>query len=398
VQHIVEHLIHNRRFWHRIEFSELSQLYISMSLKSLALSLVAIFIPVYLYDLGYSLIEIALFYTGYFIFRVPMTLLAGWLTVRAGPKHVLSYSYAALLVSLAAFLSLPLYGWPLGALALLQAVFNSFFFVGYHVDFSKVEDDKQAGKQLSKMNILVRTAAAVGPFIGGALATIYGVHVSLALAVVLVMTAIWPLMRTAETTPKTKSFDFASFNLRRQKRNLTALIGESIARQSTLVIWPLWLSVFVFTDGVYVKIGLVASISILTSLVAVRYFGALIDRAKAKLLLAGAASLGAVINTLRIFAQNIGMVALVNVSLELSESAQILVASKGIYGEAEAADDRVGYITALEVYLALTRAVFWLILLIGFTYLDPKLVFISAFWLSAIGSALMPLQKFKTVA
>lgn len=398
MQHIVQHLLHNRRFWRRVRFSELSELYISMSLKSLALSLVAIFIPVYLHELGYTLVDIAFFYCIYFLFRVPLNLLAGWLTARSGPKHVISYSYVALLLSLAAFFSLPEYGWPLWLLAIIQALFNGLFFIGYHVDFSKIEDEDQAGKELSIMNVLVRIAASIGPLVGGVLATFYGVHIVLGLAIILVLLAVWPLMQSAEPVHKRRSFSLASLHDTSQFRNSIALMGEAVARQSTLVVWPLFLSVFIFTDNVYAKVGFVTSLSIVTSLLATRYFGRLIDNAKSKLLLNGSVSLGAVINPLRAFVQNLGTVSLVNITTEFVDSAQILVFSKGLYGEAEASDDRIGYITVMEIYMAIIRSIFWLGLLAGFVYLGERwIVFALAFWASGIATAVMSLQRFRTI-
>jgi MFS family permease len=397
MQRIVTHLIYNRRFWRRVEMSELSELYISMSLKTLALSLVAIFIPVYLYELGYQLSEIAFYYLMYFLLRLPLNIMAAYLTAAKGPKHTLSYSYVTLMVNLWLFLTLPDYSWPLIVVAMAQALFNSLFFVAYHVDFSKVEDGKHAGRQLSTMNIVVRLAATIGPFASGLIATFYGIHISLLAAIVLLMVAMWPLMQTAEPIHARATVNFAAFKVRDQWRNIVSYVGESISRQATLIVWPLFLAVFIFTDDTYAKIGFVASISIGTSIMAERYFGRLIDRSQGKRLLNGAALLAAVVNPLRVFAQNIGMVTLVNLTMELSESGQILAFSRGVYGEADASRDRIGYITAMETAIAGIRAVLWLVLLLGFVYFDARAVFYAMFILAGAASLLVPAQSFQAL-
>lgn len=376
--------------------SELSELYISMSLKSLALSLVAIFIPVYLYELGYTLMEISLFYAIYFALRIPGHFIAGLLTARKGPKHVLSYSYGAQLLSLLVLLTLPNMGWPLWFVALVQSAYNSLFFVGFHVDFSIIENEKFAGKELSTMSILVRTAAALGPFVGGLSATLLGINATLVIAIVLLLIAIIPLMHTKELINRQERILY-DFSLQDQWRNYVAYISETLSKQTPLLFWPLYLAAFVFAQDPYLKIGLVTSISILVSLSATRYFGQLIDNAKGRQLLHGSSLLHAVVHMLRSFANNLGMVSLVNISTELAESGQLLTMSKGFYGEADRAKSRIGYVVIAETIMAIARSLQWALVFVGFVFFSAKSVFIGIFLISALLSIGVLSERFKSL-
>ena len=141
-----------------------------MTLKTLSLSMISVFVPIYLYDLGFSLFDISVYFFMYFVIRAPINIIAGVLVARYGPKHVLSYGYVVTLVYLGMLLTLPQYDWALWSMSLAAAISNSFFFVAYHVDFSKIKESKKEGEELGHMYILVRVAGAVGPLFGGLLA------------------------------------------------------------------------------------------------------------------------------------------------------------------------------------------------------------------------------------
>jgi len=374
--------------------SELGELYVSMTLKSLALSLIAIFIPVFLYQEGYSIVEIGLFYAFYFTCRIVFDLLAGYLTARFGPKHLLSYSCILLIVFLGLLLTLPVYGWPLFFIATIKALFNSFFFVAYHIDFSKVHSVKNAGAELSLMNILVRTAAAAGPFVGGVVATLFSIEVTIVMALVLVLLAIWPLLLTAEPIKKQRQLNLNTFSMKDNFANLVSYTSLGISRQVGLAIWPLYISVFIFTDDIYAKVGLVTSVSIGISLLVTRLYGKIIDKNAGRILLNNSSIFNTLIHALRPTVGSLGGVTLVNMTSELAETGTILSFTKGFYDEADSAKNRIAYISMMESMIAATRAIFWLGLVWMIMAYGDKTALIASFYLAAIASLLVTVQKF----
>lgn len=374
--------------------SELGELYVSMTLKSLALSLIAIFIPVFLYQEGYSIVEIGLFYAGYFTARIMFDLLAGYLTARFGPKHMLAYSYILLVVFLGLLLTLPVYGWPLAVVAGFKALFNSFFFVSYHVDFSKIHSVDKAGAELSLMNILVRTAAAAGPFVGGLVATVFSIEVTIALALILVLLAIWPLMLSAEPVKTQRKLNLNSFSLRKNLANAASYTFLGISRQVGLTIWPLYISVFIFTDEVYAKVGLVTSVSIAVSLLATRVYGKLIDRKAGRTLLNASSVVSAATHTLRPAIGSLGGVTLINMTSELAETGVILSFTKGFYDEADTDKNRIAYIAVMESTIAASRAVFWLAVVWAAIVFDDKTALVASFYAAGLAAVLVTVQRF----
>ena len=395
--HILYSIIHNRHFWQRIKISELSELYVSMTLKSLALSLIAVFVPVYLYQLGFSVPEIALYYVGYFLFRILLNFISGELTARYGPKHILAYSYVFLLLFLAMLLTMPTYFWPLWALGFAHAAFNSLFFIPYHVDFSKVQDIKHTGKQLSTMNILIRSAAALGPFVGGAIASLYGIRATLTLAVILVIVAILPLMMTREIIKIRKRPNYRTFNFLSQARNMLAYSSVAVERQVGLTVWPLFMAVVIFTsDKVYADVGLVTSVSIATSLIMARVYGHLVDNHNGKYLLNTTSIFMTVVHIFRMAVNSFTGVLAINISTELAETGNIIALTKGYYGEADASEERVAYVTISESLIAFVRAVFWLVVFVAVVTYGNKTGLLLSFAVGALASLGILSQKFKT--
>lgn len=374
--------------------SEMSELYTSMALKTLAISLVGIFLPVYLYQEGYLIEQIIVYFAFYFAIRTVFNVLAGKLVAMVGPKHVLSYSYVMLIIFLFLLDTLPTYGWPLLLIAGVNALFNSLFFIAYHVDFSKIHSAKNSGSELSWMSIVSRTAAAIGPFVGGLIATFFSIGVTITIALVLVLLAIWPLMLTSEPTQQQKKLNLNSFDIRKYTRNMFAYSWMGISRQVSLSLWPLYISVFVFVDDVYAKVGFVTSISIVATLFVTRMYGKLIDKNNGRALLGGSAVVSSAVHLARPHVPTIGGVGLVNMTSEFAETGVLLPFTKGFYDEADSAKNRIAYIVMMESIIELARSVFWLVILMIAIQFDPKTALITSFYIASVGALLTTTQGF----
>ena len=139
IQKILKTLLKKRHFWRTVGFDELSDLYASMLIRSLALSLVGIFVPIYLYKLGYSVQSILGYYAVFFMSRVVVDILVAFIVARIGPKHTIACSTLGNIFYLSMLLSMQELGWPLPLLAVIGTITNSLFFVAFHTDFSKIK-------------------------------------------------------------------------------------------------------------------------------------------------------------------------------------------------------------------------------------------------------------------
>lgn len=391
---LIHTITHSKHFWFNAKMSELGELYISMTLKTFAFSMIGVFIPIYFYQLGFSLQMIALYYAMYFAIRAPFNYLAGELTARHGPKHVMSYGYVLTLVYLAMLMTIEYFGWPLWAIALSGASSISFFFIGFHVDFSKIKVNKDVGSELSHMYLLQKVASAIGPLLGGLLATIFGMHFVLGVSIILVLLAIWPLMLTHEPLRHRGGMSFKGVSLKREARNMVSYGAVGVGRQMAIGLWPLYIAVFIFTENTYGMVGLVTSAAVVSSILMAKMVGSLIDNNKGGLLLQYSVVFLTVIHGLRAMVSSLAGVLGLNIVGEFSETGVLLPLMKGFYARADNSKDRVAYVVLMETSIVLVRAVFWVLIAVLLVNLDQQLAIRVVFIFVALATPLTLVQNF----
>jgi MFS family permease len=397
MQHLINLLMHRYNFWRHIKFSELGELYVTMTLKTFALSMIGIFVPVYLYELGFSLMAIAGYYAFYFGIRIPLDLLFGYVVARYGAKHAISYSYIVLLCFMGMLISMESVAWPLGLLALLHAVSIGLFYLGYHVDFSAVKKGEVVGKELTTMFIVVKMAAAVGPFIGGYLATRVNIQFTIGLAFIMVAIAAWPLMLSVEPIKPIKGFKINFKRFKKYTRSALAYTGLGLDQTAALSLWPLYLGVFIFTDNIYFQLGLVTSASAIVSIFVAKIIGDMVDNKQGQKLLGYSSLLLAIANGLRTIVSNSLQIIGVNIMNEWSSTGVQMPFIKGFYDEADTASDRISYLSIMESIVSGSRMVFWLLLLLllglGLTIDAFKILFFVA----GMAAIMINVQNFRSL-
>lgn len=391
---VVHTITHSKRFWYNVKMSELGELYISMTLKTFAFSMIGVFVPIYFYQLGFNLQTIALYFFMYFIFRTPFNYLAGELTARYGPKHVMSYAYVLTLVYLGMLLTIEYFDWPLWAVALSAAISVSFFFIGYHVDFSRIQVSKAVGSELSHIYLLQKVASAIGPLLGGLLAMIFGMHVVIGVSIVFILLAILPLMMTREPMRVRGNMSFKELPIRKEFRNIVAFGAVGIGRQMALSLWPLYIAVFIFSENIYGMVGFVTSISVVASILMAKMIGSLIDNHKGTALVQYSTIFLTVIHSLRAMVGTLAGVVGLNIVSEFSETGVLLPLMKGMYARADNVKDRIAYVVLMETSIVAIRAVFWLFVATLLANIDQQLAFKSTFILVALITPLTFMQNF----
>ncbi len=132
---------------------EIKLFYASISLFNLASSMVGIFIPLYLFEKGYSLSIIILFFALVQFSRLIFLPISAWLSSTVGAKKVIGFSFIGsiifyLILDKIVYLS---YGFYFGDL--IYGVVLSFYFLPFFVHLSKMSPDKKRGRIMGKLNI-----------------------------------------------------------------------------------------------------------------------------------------------------------------------------------------------------------------------------------------------------
>ena len=397
---VIYRLLRHRHFWREVGFDELSELYVSGMFRSLSISLTGLFVPVYLLQLHFSITQILVVVAWYFTFRGTFVdLLAGYTVARVGPKHTMVIGYLILMVSTGLFLTLPQINWPIWLVGGVWGASTSFFYIPFHVDFSKVKHRKHGGKELGFMNIMERIGNTLGPLLGGVLATLFGGQFIFLLAAVLLVVGLIPLFQTAEPIKVNQKLNFRNFNIDHLKRDFISVIALGIENTLSMYLWPLFLGLYVITgNGVYVKLGIITSVSIVVSISSAQLIGKMIDRYQGRRLLRVSAGINAAVHLIRPFVSSLPVALGINMANEAVTPGYKMPYVKGWY---DAADDlpghRIVYITSMEWVGSITKATLYWVLALLTLVVSTRVVLNLGFVIAAIASIVIMSERFSAL-
>ena len=369
MQHLSQFLFHQRGFWLRLPMGELSELYTAMMLKTFGLSLIGIFVPIYLYEQGWSIGQVVGFMVLNYAIRLvasrPLAGLIYWL----GAKNLMRVGLGLTIIFLSMLLTIAQIDWPLPLLAAVDAVAISLFYLGYHIDFSQAKKLDEFGREAERVFALAKFAAATAPFIGGVLATVFDPRATIVAALLAIALAAWPLSRgAAQVRPPRPTARF-KWNFKRYGRSYLSFAVLGIDQTASVVYWPFLAALFIFSGEIYLQLGLVTSVSAVTTVLVVHALGKLVDSHRGGLLMTYSAWLSGGLHLLRTPATSLGQVLGINILSEWFMAGSHMPYLKGMYDEADYASDRASYIGAMEAAVNAGRLALWAIvglaLLIG---------------------------------
>ncbi len=400
IKQTIHRLLKHRHFWREVGFDELSEIYVSMMFRSLALSLTGIFVPLYMLKQGYSVHDTMWLIACYFIFRsIFFDLFAGFLVAKIGPKHTILSSYLLLIISTGFFLTLPSMHWPLWLVGGIWGGTSSLFCIPFHVDFSKIKHKAHGGKELGYVKIMEKFGGVIGPLIGGIVATLWGGQYIFLVAIVMLVAGGLPLLRTGEPVATNQKLHFRNFSLKKMRRDIFSFGGYGVELTITGSIWPLFLATTILTSGAaYAKLGMLASISVIASMLAAYTIGKLIDSHRGRILLRFGAIANSLVHLFRPFVATYPVALATNIANEGVTVSYQMPYTKGMYDRAdEVPGHRIVYFVIMEMTSSIAKAVVW----IGFTLLTLKYtdytVLNIGFLVGALASLIIVTEKFRAL-
>lgn len=403
---LIHRFLLRQHFWRHATFSEVGELYAARLLRMTANSLVSVFVAVFLYKNGYSLAYIASFYALYFAFKaIFISVPAALLTAKIGPKHGMLIANLCAIPSLIALPLLPYFDvWALVIFTVFQGTSITLYGICHLVDFSKVKHDKNAGKEISFMNIMDKIAAGISPLIGGMIAWLAAPEVTMWLAAGLFLVAAVPLMRTAEPVKLGQKLTFVGFPWRETWRSLVANVGVGFDNTTTIIVWPLFLTIVVFAasgSSVYAQIGGLATVTLFVGFLASRMYGVLIDRRRGGELLRYATIANSFTHAIRPFIITPISAALTNVINETATTGYYMAFIRGMFDLADRSGHRIAYLLLIEVTLNI-GSLFASLIFLGFVLVLQEQAALSATFFAAailtllIATARFPLYRRRT--
>ena len=403
LQSFIHRLLERRHFWRYATFDEIAELYASRVMRLLAQYMINLFIALYLYQLGYEIFFIVAYFAISFAFRSIVSYPTALLIAKFGPKHGILAGNLLYIPALVCFTLVPEYG--LSAIigfGFFQALSMVVYDFSYLVDFSKVKHIEHAGKEIGYMQILERLTASLSPLLGGLIAFLIAPEVTMWLSAILFALASLPLLRTSEPVKTNQKLEFRGFPWKTTWRGIVAETAVGWDNFVSNTVWVLFITVVVFAGSgsdIYLKVGALASITIVTSFIAAYAFGRLIDRRRGGDLLRIATVANAATHFFRAFVTTPTAVAGANITNEIATTGYSMAFQRGVFDSADSSGRRIVYLFFIEVAMnfgaMLACLVFMLLLLLLPTSAQAMQVFfvVTAIYVLLVMSARFSLYR-----
>lgn len=391
----VKKVLKRRHFWRTVGFDELSEIYASQLLRSLSASLVGIFVPIYLYKIGYSVTAISMMFLVWFLVRPLWAYVSARIIGRYGPKHAIAISVMLQILYLSLVLTVQAMYWPLWLIGVVGSLSYGLYLMAFEVDFSKIKHSQHGGKELSYLQMFERLGAVLGPVIGGLVATFIDPRFTIGLAILTLCGSLVPIFMSAEPVRQNQVILLKGFPWKRHTRDMSVQAAFTIENIVSITIWPLFLGIFVLQNNTYAALGLLAAIATAVALVAIYSIGKLIDDDEGRMLLNVGAVSNAILHLFRPFVGAPVQALAVSLANEPLTSMYRMPFLKGLYDAADSVPGyRIVYFMILEISSAIACFAFWAVLAFASARFGDEIALKSTFIIGAIASLLITRQKF----
>lgn len=343
-----------RHFWRHATYSEIAELYMSRMLRMAALFIASAFMSIYMYQNGYGIGQIALFWAAFYLFKTIASLPIASLVARIGPKHGILVSNLLYIPSMISFVFLPTLGpWLLLPILILQGTSASMYSIAYAIDFSKVKSIEHAGKEIAYMNIFEKITTSVSPLIGGILAYFFGPQFVLVIAALLFALAAVPLFNSGEQVQIGKKLVFKGFPWRLIRQHWIAQVAVGFDVFASGTVWMLYVAVIIIGIGssndIYVVTGILLSVVLVATLISSYVFGKLIDKKQGSLLMKASIVANSLTHLMRPFIVSPVTVAGANVANEVATTGYMMPYTRAVFDNSDLSGHRATYIGLVEL-------------------------------------------------
>lgn len=290
---------------------QVEELYLNVAIMDFAVSSMTLFVPIYLYTLGYAIWQILGFFAFVYGFYFLITPLGAKFVGKYGYEKgilIASLAYAAHFVALFMMPDLPAAFW---LAAMFFSIQKTFYWPAYHADFGSFSFNNDRGSEVAGLVTLDQIIYIIGPIIGGTIIKFMGFPVLFGVVILLILLSNVPIFMTTEKVKKIsigymEQMEFLSHPIRRTQ--LLAYLGfgeEAIA----MFIWPIF--IFIALSD-FVEIGGLIAVATLVTSIATLFVGKLFDKGQKNRLIVVSTLLYVITWPLRIITKSAGSILVVD--------------------------------------------------------------------------------------
>lgn len=236
---------------------DLNRIYISESIRSLALGMIDVFVPILLLTNGYSFAQVIWFYILMSVVHIAVSVPAGIIGAKIGYKYLIVASLPLMIVFLWLFKDIHAHGLAVSlfVLGLIREGSSTLYWVGRHSLLGFYTDKKKIGEQVGVGQILKSLAGIPAPLIGGLILSFGSVHALVACVGGLLTLSVVPLFSIREDWHDAH-FSIKTVFSRLHMKNAPIFMVQGVDNVvSSDLVWPVYIYMFILIK--YVALGLV---------------------------------------------------------------------------------------------------------------------------------------------
>lgn len=299
---------HYHTNWNHYIKTPLSKLELSVWLHTFGDSLVSIFIPILLLQIGFSLDKVILFYLILHLIDIPLNIVARNGVIKVGARAIIFIGIIFRISMFAILFFADFNTWIFIILAILFASYDTFYWVAHWFVFNEcVKTKGSEGKKVGGLDIIRKLASLISPAIGAMLLLFLDKKYLLGIAIIFLFLSLIPLLKLKlrYVLPEKKMTFKEFFSYKKNRRDFLYTFLSHFNSSVEGIILPLFVYI---TFKNIASIGALPIIATIASMVFVFYVGKWSDKFDYNfLILVGSLSIG-LFWILRIMFPNISII------------------------------------------------------------------------------------------
>ena len=266
------------QYFHYFLQRDVTKLYIAVAIRNLALGLVTIFEPIYIYQhFNNSFPAVMFYYAVLFGLYGLFVVFGGRIMAKFGPAKSILLSYPFYIVYYVFLYLMPVH-WLFVPLAVIVAVTGMLlFWPAFHTDFVRFSTKEHRGREASRINVAMMFPTILAPVIGGIVLMQVGFPILFTIVGLLLFASSIPLFYSRERVEVyTDSYTKAWKRIFKKDNRILniGLLSEGIEISIHAYVWPIFLLVLAID---FSKMGGIASFALVGSTLFMLYIGKLSD-------------------------------------------------------------------------------------------------------------------------
>ena len=274
------HFGHNNLELSKSLHDKMSKIYIFQAIMIFVKGLIGVFVPVYLYKLGYSIIEVII-YTNLILLTYLLVIpLSVKLIRKIGFKYVLFLSIPVYILHITTlnFLSKGIIFYHLAWLSF--GVYMATFWLAMHSEIALNGSSKHRSSQLGTLQIITTIFATLAPIFGGFFLQYLGYYKLLIFSTFFLFLALLPLLFSKDLTLRNYDFNYSDYSRlffsKKYDTSKKAFLAEGVEILLSLNLWPVIL--FILLKENIFNLGLLYSFISFLSIIFILYMKSYLDK------------------------------------------------------------------------------------------------------------------------